>query len=106
MAFRREIKRVLPDDALRPVALTHPIYDINFRIRGVELTELAKAYYPQLSGPWLETVELNHRTAVIYSPLAIGNGWEGFPHPFSAGYSGPDALRLGVNIFEVGFCIL
>jgi len=99
LAFRRELKRVLPDRKLAPIPADHDIYNVNFRIGSVQLTDLARAYYKDLRSPYFEAIEISGRLAVIYSPLALGNGWEGIPHPFSAGYSGSDALRLGVNTF-------
>ncbi|NLX05849.1 MAG: DUF4159 domain-containing protein [Phycisphaerae bacterium] len=99
LAFRREIARVLTDQPLEALPPDHGLYDINFRITDVTVTDLARTYYGDLARPHLEAVELNSRLAVLYSPLALGNGWEGIPHPFSAGYHDSDALRLGVNTF-------
>lgn len=98
-AFRREMRRVLPKHELTVLAGDHEIYDINFKITSARVTQLAHLYYPELQGPRLEAINISGRLAVIYSPLAIGNGWEGITHPFSAGYHDADALRLGVNLF-------
>ena len=98
LAFRREIKRVLPDYRMAGLPTDHPLYQVDFKIGQVELTSLGRTYFPDLHRPWLEEIEINGRLAVIYSQLALANGWEGIEHPFSAGYVMSDALRLGVNI--------
>ncbi len=98
LAFRREIKRVLPDYRMTPLPADHPMYQVDYKITDVGLTPLGQKYFPDLHRPFLEGIEINGRPAVIYSQLALANGWEGIEHPFSAGYDMTDALRLGVNI--------
>ena len=98
LAFRREIKRVFPEYRLKPIDPSNPIYSVNYKIRHVSLTPLAKQFFPDLKTPWLESIEINGRAAVIYSPLGMSSGWEGLSPPFSAGYDIADSLRLGVNI--------
>ncbi len=98
LAFRREIKRVLPEYRLKVLPANHPIYSVNYKIDTVHLTPLAKEILSDSNRPWLEAIEIDGRIAVIYSPLAISNGWEGIEHPFSAGYEETDSLRLGINI--------
>ncbi len=98
IAFRREIKRVLPDYSLELIKPDNPIYSINFKISEVNLTPLGRQYFPDLRTPWLEVIKINGREAVIYSPLALSDGWQGLNPPFAAGYVQSDSLRLGVNI--------
>ncbi len=98
IAFRREIKKVLPDYSLEVLKPEHPIFSINFKISEINLTPLAKQYFPDLNRPWIEAIKINNREAVIYSPLALSVGWQGLNPPFAAGYSQADSLRLGVNI--------
>lgn len=98
LAFRREIKRVLPDYRMQPLPADHSLYQVNFKTTRANLTPLARSYFPGLQAPCLEGIEINGRLAVIHSQLALADGWEGIEHPFSAGYETADALRLGVNI--------
>lgn len=97
-AFRREIKRVLPEHSLEVLSAEHLLFDVNFSISSVRVTPLAEKLYPGLDRPKIEAISINDDLAVIYSPLALANGWEDLPHRFSAGYLGPDALKLGTNI--------
>jgi len=98
LAFRREIKRVLPEYRLQGLPGDHPVYRMDFKINEVSLSPLARKYFPDLHRPWLEGIEIQGRWAVLYSQLALANGWEGIEHPYSAGYDPADALRLGVNV--------
>jgi len=98
LAFRREIKRVLPDYSMEILKPDHPIFSINYKISNVNLTPLGRQYFPDLQTPWLEVIKINGREAVIYSPLALSDGWQGLNPPFATGYVQSDALRLGVNI--------
>lgn len=97
IAFRREIKRVLPEYSLRPLDSDHPIYSINYKIENVNLTPFAQDLLSD-KRPLLEAITIDDRIAVIYSPLSISNGWEGIEHPFSLGYMSADSIRLGINI--------
>jgi len=97
-AFRRELKRVLPQQSLQPLPADHPLFDINFRIGAVHLSPLAQKRFGELDAPLLEVIQQDGDLKVVYSPLGIANGWEDLPHAYSAGYDPADALKLGVNI--------
>jgi hypothetical protein len=100
VAFRREIKRVLPKDELKTLALDSPIYQMPSAIRAVEYTELVKAQDPKLNAPVLEGIYIDGQLSVIYSPFSLSNGWEQLGFAYNRGYSDADALRLGVNILS------
>ena len=97
-AFRREIKRVLPDQKLDRVALDHPVYKSVFPIQKVEYTPLVLHEKPGLDRPTLEGIAIENQLRVIYSPLGFVNGWSGAPNPYAREYVSNDALRLGINI--------
>jgi len=96
-AFRREIKRVLPEAELKPIPLNSPLFEAPFKIRTVDYTEAVKAMQPDLNAPSLLGINIDDALAVIYSPFSLGNGWEQIPYTYNLGYSDEDALRLGVN---------
>ncbi len=98
VAFRREIKRVLPKAQLKTLTLDHPLYKAPFRIRTVDYTDALKAAEPGLNAPSLQGITIDGALAVIYSPYSLGNGWEQIPYPYNLGYAAADSLRLGVNI--------
>ena len=99
VAFRREIKQVLPSAELKPIALTSPLFESPFKISAVDYTDAAKAAEPDLNAPSLLGIYIDGSLAVIYSPYSLGNGWEQIPYAYNIGYADNDALRLGVNIF-------
>jgi hypothetical protein len=98
-AFRRELKRVLPDGKLQTLPLDSPVYQMPNRIRTVEYSDVVKAQNPKLNAPVLEGVQINGQLGVIYSPLGLASGWEQLGYAFNRGYSDADALKLGVNLF-------
>jgi len=97
-AFRREIRRVLPDHPLERIPLEHPVYRAVYPIREVTYMPLVLHEHPGLREPTLEGISLENQLRVIYSPYGLVNGWSGAPNPYARGYAGDDALRLGINI--------
>jgi hypothetical protein len=99
VAFRREIKRVLPQEEIKPLPPDSPLYQMPYTIASVDYAPLVKAQAGAPKGPSLEGISLGGQLAVVYSPLALSNGWEELPFAYNRGYSDADSLRLGVNIF-------
>ena len=97
-AFRREIRRVLPDHPLERLPLDHPVYRAVYPIQEVTYTPLVLHEHPGLREPTLEGISLENQLRVVYSPYGFVNGWSGAPNPYARGYAGDDALRLGINI--------
>ena len=100
VAFRREIKRVLPSAGLKVIPIDSPIYQMPNRIRSADYTALVKVQHPSLNAPVLEGITIDGQLAVIYSPLSLSNGWERLGFAYNRGYSDTDALRLGANILS------
>ncbi len=98
VAFRREMKRVLPKSALKTVPLKSPLFQAPFKIAAVDYTDAVKAAEPDLNAPTIEGISIDGALAVMYSRFSLGNGWEQIPYTYNMGYSDADALRLGVNI--------
>ena len=99
VAFRKEIKRVLPAGELKPVPLDAPLFAMPFKIKTADYDNLVKVRNPKLNVPVLEAVTVDGQLGVIYSPLSLGNGWEQLRFAYNRGYASDDALRIGVNIF-------
>ncbi len=97
-AFRREIKRVLPKKELEVLSADSPIYQMPFKIKTVDYTELIKAQDPKLNTPRLMGIVIDGQLGVIYSPESFACGWEQLGFAYNRGYSDTDAIRLGVNI--------
>jgi len=100
VAFRREIKRVLPQAKLKPVdPRKSPLFQMPFKIQTVTYEDLVKARNPDLNVPAMEGIAIDGQLAVIYSSLSLSNGWEQLRFAYNRGYASDDALRIGVNIF-------
>jgi hypothetical protein len=98
-AFRREIKRVLPDRDLEVLPTDSPLYQTPFTVRTVEYTPMVQEQDPSLNAPTIEGIKVDRQLAVIYSQFSLSNGWEQLGFAYNRGYSDEDALRLGVNVF-------
>jgi len=99
VAFRREIQKLYPDNAMKPLPLDHPIYTFLYDARQVTLAPLAQQLLPGVNTPRLEAITVDGLMPVIYSPLSMSAGWEQLPRAYDKGYADADALKLGVNVF-------
>lgn len=98
-SFRREIKKVLPKGKMKTIPLNSPIYQMPYKIRAVDYTDLVKASNPAINAPTLKGITIDGQLAVIYSSLSLSNGWEQLTFAYNRGYADSDSLRLGVNLF-------
>jgi hypothetical protein len=95
-SFRREIKRVFPDRPLVDVPLTHPVYDLVYKLPN----GLPKIHEHDNKPARGYGIFLGNRLAVYYSHESdLGNGWEDLTV-----YNDPPelheaALRMGINLF-------
>jgi len=97
LAFRREIRRALPERTLKPLPPGHGVFSSHLTIGEVGYTPLLRRERPGLARPELEGVEVDGVLRVLYSHYDLGNGWEGIDHPFTRGLGAADALKVGVN---------
>jgi hypothetical protein len=98
LAFRREMKRVLPDHALKELPHAHPVFSTFYDIARVTYTPQVRISFKEMDAPYLEGIAAGNETRVIYSRFDLGCGWEGEEHPYAYGVATPDAVRLGINI--------
>ncbi|MHC4858711.1 MAG: DUF4159 domain-containing protein, partial [Planctomycetota bacterium] len=96
-AFRREIRRALPDHPLTPLPPSHPIFAAHLQIGEVRYSPLTTRERPGLKRPEMEGIQTDGVLRVLYSHYDLGNGWEGIDHPFTRGLKPGDALKVGVN---------
>ena len=98
-AFRREMKRVLPQQTLSLLPADHRIYSWPTRITAVQYTPAAtQKMKTPTTAPLLEGITVNGHLAVVYSSHDLGCGWELKPHPYGVGYESRSAIQLGMNI--------
>jgi len=101
-AFRRELARAVPEVALAPIDLSHPLFASLFRISSTRATDYLRAQGAALATPQLEGLVLTSNLGVIYSRYDLGCGWEGVEHPYGEGYEEEGALRLAANTLIYG----
>lgn len=107
-AFRREIKRALPEAEFVRLDPNHPLFSKQFRGYDLPTVQLrdpqTRAGNDPLrvrvsaTSPVLEGVELNGRLAVVFSPYDISCALENHASLECKGYTKADAARLGTNI--------
>jgi hypothetical protein len=98
-AFRREIKAIYPDRALKELPADHPMFSFLSDTKTVRLSPLAAETMGRAISPKLEVIEVDGTLPVIYSPLSMSAGWEQLPRAYNRGYADEDSLKLGVNVF-------
>lgn len=98
-AFRREIKKVLPDADLIKIPTTHPLFAGGWNpIERVEYTPSALRDDPSLEFPEFHGVFLDGRLAVIYTPYDLMSGLNRESNAYAKGLTSEDALRVVINI--------
>jgi len=102
-AFRREMAKVLGTRRLAPLPQEHAIFRAHTPTARAHYTPAALARLGKKlpAGVVLEgaTDDEGH-LAVVYSPFALGAGWEMNPGPYCVGLEGRDALAVGLNVIS------
>jgi hypothetical protein len=99
-AFRAEMAKVLPDQALVPVPATASLLHQPNEVASVKVRPALAAQLDKrgTTTPELFAAEINGTTAVIYCPRDLSAGWEQAPAPYAIGYEAADSIAIGVNI--------
>jgi len=98
LAFREQMKRVLPDAEFQLIPANHGIYRRPSQITSVQYTPAAQAQMKDSTAPALEGISVDGKLAVVYSKHDLGCGWELKPHPYAMGYEARSAINLGINV--------
>src|SRR5688572_7934425 len=93
-SFRREIARIFPDRELAAIPTDHPLYSSFHQIQSMRVRK-GKEEWRNVP-PYLETVNIGTRAAVIFSPIDLSCGWDANANPIEGGilYDQNDALKL------------
>jgi hypothetical protein len=102
-AFRREMKRMFPENDLKELPKDHPVFSSFYKIDKVAYSTQVRASFKDMSEPYLEGLQIGDDTRVIYSRFGLGCGWEGQDRPYAFCVQSEDALKIGVNALM--FCI-
>jgi hypothetical protein len=97
-SFKREIARIFPDRELAPIPTDHPLYSSFYPITSMNVRK-GKEPWSEMK-PYLETINIGTRAAVIFSPIDLSCGWDADAHPIEGGvlYKQADALKLAADI--------
>ncbi|MEI6234025.1 MAG: DUF4159 domain-containing protein [Planctomycetota bacterium] len=97
-AFRREIKKVLPESEMKLLPKEHPVFSTLHKLETIEYSAQVKASIKDATAPILEGIALGEDTRVIYSRFGLGSGWDGQERPYAYEIMPNDSLKMGVNI--------
>jgi hypothetical protein len=102
-SFRRQAARIFPDRELAPVPTDHPVFSAFHKITEMRVRKGSEDW--KKLPPYLETINIGTRAAVIFSPIDLSCGWNADTNPIEGGvlYAQDDALKMGANI--VTYCL-
>lgn len=98
VAFRREMRRVLPEHDLIRLPPSHPIFESGWNpLLEVEYTDATLQDDPTMQHPRFYGAFIDGRLAVIYTPFDLFTGVNREPNAYSKGLVPDDALRVAIN---------
>lgn len=97
-AFRRELKRALPDGELIKLPPTHPLFTSWVALDRVTYTPAALKEDPRLEHPEFYGLFVDGRLAVLYTPFDLMSGVNRESNAYAKGPANDDALRLAINV--------
>ncbi|MGE0606990.1 MAG: DUF4159 domain-containing protein [Pirellulales bacterium] len=98
-AFRRELKKAIPDGELVQLPPTHPLFAGGWNpIDRVEYTPTALRDDPTLEYPEFFGLFIDGRLAVVYTPFDLMSAVNRESNAYAKGLSPDDAMRVAANI--------
>lgn len=99
VAFRREIRKVLPEADLLPLPPTHRVFSGGWNpVHDVEYTPTALRDDPTLDRPVFEVMFQDHHIAVFYTPFDFLSGVNRESNAYARGLVTEDALRVAIAL--------
>ena len=98
IAFRREMKKVLPDSEFIDLPPSHPLFVSGWNPIGqIEYTAPALRDDPTLQFPDFFGAFIDNRIAVIYTPYDLFSGLNRESNAYAKGVTSDDSLRIVIN---------
>jgi hypothetical protein len=91
-AFRREMKSIFPDNALKKIGMDHPIFRTVHKIKKLKLSHPA-------GEPSLEGLEINGKLVVVYSPHGLNDTGHTEGCCCCGGNEIANSLEVNINAF-------
>lgn len=103
-SFRAMVERAFPGEKLKVLPADHPILrgSPGFRLESVSYKPIAGEPQKEPGAPELLGLEIEGRTAIVYSPAALACGLDGHKCFNCRGYVDEDARRIAANIVLYG----
>jgi hypothetical protein len=104
IAFRRELKRLFPENELVAIPPSHAVFMAGWNpVQDVEYTPAVLRDEPELKTPQFYGLFINQRLAVIYTPYDLMSGLNRESNSYAKGVESRDALRLTLNL--ITYCL-
>ncbi len=104
-SFRREMKEIFPDKPLKPIPPTHALWNderFGFPVKEVRLRKPDPngpgGFSEKLTHPLFESIEVDERLAIVYSPYDLSCALENSTVSQCEGYTRRDAAIMGIKI--------
>ena len=99
-AFEREIRKVFPHNGLKPLPPEHPVFHTFYAIEEAKCLSGASDKNAKIERPLLRGIDVEGRTAVVFSPLALTCGWTRRATCTASckRFATEDAFRIGLNV--------
>jgi len=99
VAFRRELKKVFPQQDLVRLPPSHPLFAAGWNPIGqVEYTPAVLRDDPTLHYPDFYGLFLDNRLAVLYTPYDFQSALNRESNAYARGVTSDDALRIAINL--------
>ena len=100
IAFRRELKKVFPDNELIKIPPTHPLFALGWNPIGrVAYTPALLRDDPTLEYPVFYGLFIDQRPVVLYTPVDFQSALNRESNAYAKGLTSDDAMRVAANIF-------
>ncbi|UCF15386.1 MAG: DUF4159 domain-containing protein [Phycisphaerales bacterium] len=98
--FEREMRRLFPENELKPLPPEHPVFRTFYTIEEATRLVGANETNARKERPLLRGIDVDGRTVVILSPVALTCGWtrRATCTATCKRYATEDAFKIGVNV--------
>ncbi len=98
--FEREMRKIFPDSELKLLPPEHPVFTTFYTIKEAKCLFGASETDTNMVRPLLKGIDVDGRTVVIFSPVALTCGWTRRATCTASckRYATEDAFRIGINV--------
>ena len=94
------MRKVFPDNKLKPLPPEHPVFHTFYTVEQAKCLSGASESGARTERPLLRGIDVDGRTVVIFSPMALTCGWtrRATCTATCKRFATDDAFKLGINV--------